>query len=685
VVDGRARDVVVAAQRRRRVGLPAVLYLPAVHARIRRSWDPRARHPKLHEAALEARRLEARRSRRPRGPGVWLAVAVVAATSTCQPSSSREAVLGRLGGLPPLEQTRPPQTATPLQIDLLTRNALPAVAGGIEASVPEGATRLLLSTSLHPPKAAVGPARFVAEVRDAEGGAWKRVFEERRTPEQRGWQDAGVPLEPGAKSLRLSVEGDGRRAGRWGSVAFLGPERPLRGRPNLVIVVLDTLGASYLSSFGGPPGTSPHIDTFLEQAFSFRRAFSQHSNTLASHMSLFSAEYPIRHGVLPVAQAVLRRSLVERLAEAGYRTAAFTDGGFVSAGFGFSHGFDVYHDGFAEAADTFAGAESNSFALAREWLASGPEQFFLFLHTYAVHTPYIPRTAEGRAFANRLTPGDRRVWSEPRQALRILSNNHGVNPIGPADLRRLRALYLAEIHEVDALLGDFLAFLEQRGLGDDTILVLTSDHGEEFEKNGIVGHSGSLRNRVLHVPLALRGPGIVTGSTEAPVELVDLMPTLLELVGLPLQEQRDGQSLVGLLRGDDPAPGPAFSETRWVPGECKRAGAAEDCVIERFAVQTGRFKFERSAVPAYTRLFDLAADPREKRDVSAQHPAEAERHAALLERYRTTEGAAGSGERELRPSPETLERLRRLGYVDEVEASEGRWRGESSGEPEAVP
>jgi arylsulfatase A-like enzyme len=588
-------------------------------------------------------------------------------------------VLGRLGGVPPVA-SQPPRTARPLQIQQLTRNALPAVAEGIEAGVPEGATTLLFSTAIAAADAAVGPARFVAEVRHGEGGDWEVVFDGPRTPREPGWRDLEIRLSPGASHLRLTVQAKAGHGARWGSVAFLGPDPGSARRPNVVIVVLDTLGASYLSAFAGPPGTSPNIDAFFERAFSFRRAFSQHSTTLVSHMSLFSADYPIRHGPRPATQTVLRRSLVGRFAEAGYRTAAFTDGGFVSSGFGFSHGFDRYHDGVAELTDQLTGSAAEIFARGKGWLASARGPVLLFLHTYAVHSPYIPRSEAGLAFANDLTPGDPRVWSEPWQGLRIVSNNGGGEPFDAAELRRLRALHLGEVHEIDALVGDLLDYLDESGLADETILVFTSDHGEEFGGRGIVGHAGSLRNRVLHVPLALAGPGIPVGSTDVPVELADLMPTLLELVDLPVPEHRDGQSRAGLLRGGRAGSGVAFSETRWVPSECARAGVAEDCAIERFAVQTGRFKLERSAVPPYARLFDLSLDPQETRDVAAEHPAELAHHAALLDGYLAMQGAEAPALEALRPSAETLERLRQLGYVDEVEALE-RAAAESQAPP----
>ena len=169
----------------------------------------------------------------------------------------------------------------------------------------------------------------------------------------------------------------------------------------------------------------------------------------------------------------------------------------------------------------------------------------------------------------------------------------------------------------------------------------------------------------MHVPLGLRWPGhIAPGSSESPVQLVDLMPTLLELAGLALAEPRDGQSRVPLLRGAAIRARPAFSELRTGPSGCSFYAPKPDCELDRVAVQTERFKLTSS--PESERLYDLKSDPAEVHDVSAEYPEEAARLRKLIDVYRATPSPLGKPptptEKEL--SDETRQQLRSLGYIE---------------------
>jgi arylsulfatase A-like enzyme len=481
-----------------------------------------------------------------------------------------------------------------------------------------------------------------------------------------GWELQRVPLPASAaqpRRLRFETAAQGAVGGGaaafWSAPILLAPSRGAAAeRPNLVLISIDTLGAGYLSSFGNAPGVSPNIDAFLDDSCSFRRAFSQYPNTLVSHASLFSGLHPRRHGSYP-GGLFWGPSLVDSLADAGYRTVAITAGGFVAGGLGFTRGFDAYKDGL------LSGHAEQTFGAAARWLASDGvrDRFFLFVHTYDVHAPYQVRDAAGRAIVQRLSPLYDSLHSRAIGWGRVKQHNLGQRPLSADQRAHLRALYSAGLHHVDRVVGGFLQQLKELGLAESTVVVLTSDHGEAFNEEK-VGHLGTLHNSVLHVPLGFRWEGTIPpAQREAPVELVDVMPTLLDLAGLPLPDGLTGRSLAASIFGDVEDAPPAFAEVRG-----RRSGAGwscapkePDCRVGRYAVQSRDFKLVRSWEPPSERLYDLRVDPEETRDVAQQHPGELAAQRARLESY------FGSPAGDLTPrhrlDDETRKQLEALGYV----------------------
>jgi arylsulfatase A-like enzyme len=580
-------------------------------------------------------------------------------------------VVARLGAAPAPLGVEPAQTTKPLKLGTLTRHAVLAAPGSaFELRVGRG-RRLDFSIAAVAPPGAAGSARFRIEATSPDGP--RSLFDESIPADGAPWRDRRVELPPGCSALRFAADAEGEATPAWGSITLSAPERPERAsRPNVVLVSFDTLGAEYLSALGGPPGTSPHIDAFLAQGFSFRRAFAQYGNTLVSHATLFSGLYPIHHRVYPGLPArQLDESLVGAFAADGYATSAFTEGAFVSANFGFSVGFDHYDDGSIGLESQLAGGAARTFERAGDWLEAhrSEERFFLFVHTYEVHAPYLPRDAEARAVADRLTPGDARQLPRRFQEEGQLEQNRGTHRLSPRNLARLRALYIGEISYLDRVFGRFLARLDALGISRDTLVVVTADHGDQFGEQGKVGHGESLHNRVMHVPLAFRWPAqLASGESDAPVQLADVLPTLLELAGVPAPAGLDGRSLVPVLRGLAPGPGrPAFSEERSARGECEELGLPDRCRLDRVAAQDGRFKLVTSRVPPYERLYDLADDPGEQRDVAQQHPEEAARLRSRIEAYRASARSARAQGPERAPlllDADTRRRLRELGYAD---------------------
>jgi arylsulfatase A-like enzyme len=581
-------------------------------------------------------------------------------------------VVARWADLSASENVALPQ-AESLRLGTQTREAVEVGPDAqLAVSAPETASTLLFSVAARSKGRASGPIHFTIEAQLAAG--WRTIFSDEVVPDDGRWNDHEidlVALAPGARSFRFetrSASAQASAAAWWGSVTWLARESPgASSAPNVILISLDTLGAAHLSSHANAPEVSPRIDGFLDEGFSFRRAYAQYGNTLVSHASLFTGLYPIHHGFYPGGPLIGIDSLVVNLARAGWFTAAFTEGAFVSASYGFGHGFDWYDDGALGLPRQMAGGASQTFARAGDWLEGiGKDtRFLLFLHTYEVHAPYLPRDDAAEAVAKRLSPEDDRVFSSEVQSRLALAHNSGHERMGEAELRRLHALHTAEIHWLDRVVGDFLARLEALGLADDTLVVLTSDHGDQFGESDKVGHGETLHNRIHHVPLGFRWPGrIEPGRSDTPVQLIDVLPTVLELAGHEVPAERDGRSLVPIMKGQSVAARPAFAEQITARGECLRLRLPRECRLDRYSVQTGRFKYVSSKVPAYERLYDLEADPLETRDVLSEHPDEHERHRGLLRAYLADAPTARTPGAIIAPDEATRERLEALGYLD---------------------
>lgn len=432
---------------------------------------------------------------------------------------------------------------------------------------------------------------------------FERTLDPARSPSDRGWQDARVDLsalagrevtlqivqrvlgsDPSARSL--SVIGNPL-------VVAARPAVPRSAPRNLVLISLDTLRAASLSSYGYARATTPRMDAELAaRGTRVTRALAPRPFTPPSHMTMLTGLDPCAHGV-EGRHDVLgadHATLAERLRAEGYDTAAITEDAYVVAGAGFARGFDVYYELRSDESSS-PGFGAETFGRAARWLESTDARpFFLFIHTYQVHAPYDP--PEG--FAD--------LFDEPLPR----------DPV-PEPNRAARDAYDGEIRYTDGLVGEFLAALAARGLADETLVVVTSDHGEQFGEHFWTGHGFSTHDEAIRVPLLLRAPGLVPAGriVEAQVGLVDLVPTLLDLLGLASDDSLQGASFAGLIRGDDPSHAAPASSRPVFSG----AAGSE-------SVATSRYKLMRSLNEdnPWQRLFDSATDPAEKRDVANLHP-----------------------------------------------------------------
>jgi arylsulfatase len=336
------------------------------------------------------------------------------------------------------------------------------------------------------------------------------------------------------------------------------------GGRNVIVILADALRADHVGLYGSPRDTTPTLDAAARaRGLVFDHASSVSSWTLPAVASLLTGLYPVRHGVVRSEQALLSGSwttLGDRLRAAGYTTGAVVTNPLIDADHGFAEGFEEFDEGpFMDA--------GRAFARARTWIVRHREErFFLYLHVMEPHAPY----AAAEPFYGFFDPGyagriDHDTWSalgnpDVRATLLALAGGLPVDVrddlgetskqegervgVGVALLQRLQKLYDGEVRYADAELGGLLAFLAEQGLDGETIVVVLSDHGEEFAEHGHLGHMFNLYDTTLRVPLVVLDPDLPAGRrVSAQVSLVDVMPMLLDRLGVRVPEGLDGLTL----------------------------------------------------------------------------------------------------------------------------------------------
>lgn len=444
--------------------------------------------------------------------------------------------------------------------------ALPGAALRREVPAPEGGS-LRLSYGVQP--RVQQPVRFTASL-IASDGPPEVVLDETLVGGS-GWREASVLLAGHGGGtveleLRTSVDGDfDPRQGFpvWANVEVVGHEGT--DRPNVVLIVLDTLRSDHLSLYGYHRQTSPHIDSWArEHGMVFENVVASAPWTLPSHVSMFTGLHAHRHGVNHNLSAPTSLPmLAEILRSAGYSTAAVTGGGFVHPQYGFAQGFDSYWvSGVKMGFENELEMELERAFGALDQYKDRP--FFLFFHTYEVHNPFRPRQPYLGRFADHPDGLTVDVENLPRSAedgfvdhRRLIFHRDG-KPSGPVSEDQLAVavdLYDAGIAYADAMVGRLLRRLEELGVGDRTIVVLTSDHGEMMGEHGVFNHVSLFEENLL-VPLVVVDPRRnVPMRIPEQVRLVDLTPTVLDLLDLDIPTGLDGVSLLPMTRGEQPPEG----------------------------------------------------------------------------------------------------------------------------------
>ena len=432
--------------------------------------------------------------------------------------------------------------------------------------------------------------------------------------------------------------------------------RRAQERPNLLLVTVDTLRADHTTPYGYGRDTTPVLARLGRQGVVVEQAYAPMATTGPSHASLMTSRYPLSLGYLRNGQRLdeAQTTLAERLRAAGYRTSAAVSSFVLDKRLGFAQGFGTYECQFEKKRATatmerwegltvpagFDRRADETTDVALAWLARrGKDRpFFLWVHYFDPHQPYTPPAPYDRRFPGADQPGS----------------------AGTA------ALYDGEIAFTDDQLGRLLDAIEAEGLSARTLVVVTADHGEGLMQHGHMGHGLHLYEEAVHVPLVYRWPGALPAGARVrgPVEHVDLVPTVLDLLGVPRgPDDVQGQSLAAALRGRPGTPGldpgrPVFLQRRLYDTDEVSGFRVKG---EKFAVRAGQWKYIEAAEEESRELYDLRADPGETKNLFAAQSAVADRLTRGLAAWR------GRFDQRARArddsSAEMQEALRALGYV----------------------
>ena len=423
------------------------------------------------------------------------------------------------------------------------------------------------------------------------------------------WTDHKVDLSRFAgETVRVDLRAEGQGTGRlaWNSPRILVPavpERNLEPAKNVVVLVIDTLRADKLRPFN--PQTrvkTPAIDQFASDGAVFELAQAPENWTKPSVASILTGLHPQTHqqktgdAALPSSAELLS----EHLQGEGFATGGFIANGYVSDRFGFDQGWDDYTNYIREEKSTEA---KDVFDDAGNWIEAHKDgRFFAYIQTIDPHVPYDP---PGK-YLQMYDPSEYAGQIRPRMTGDLLEKAKRNPPqvvFDASDKRRLEALHDGEITKHDHFFGAFLERLSALGLANDTLIVVTSDHGEEFDDHGSWGHGHSVYQELLHVPLMFRLPNRVPAGTKVgeAVSTLDISATVTDLLGVPAMTHNEGHALVGLMLGEAPSqPAVAFS----------------DFQDDRRVITTGRWKLILRGNLTST-MFDLVADPMEKTQLDA--------------------------------------------------------------------
>ncbi|MCI0604243.1 sulfatase-like hydrolase/transferase [bacterium] len=437
----------------------------------------------------------------------------------------------------------------------------------------------------------------------------------------------------------------------------------LANHANVILISVDSLRADHLSCYGYRRETSPNVDSLAREGTLFTRALSVTSWTLPAHLSMLTSLAPEALGVVGTHDQLdpQRITLAEILRKNGYATAGFVSAPFLYSDFGYNQGFDHYDD-FTVKFDAKNIREANKIAhrgitspaltaAIHKWLSNNHERkFFLFLHYWDVHYDYSPPPPFDKMF-------------DPKYNGTINGRNFHLNPkiktgMKQRDLAHILALYDGEIAYTDFHIGELITTLKRLNVFDDSLIIFTADHGDEFLEHGGKGHRRTLYDEVLRVPLIIKFPSgaeFAKGKVvDTPASILDIMPTILKYLGLKVPIESDGDELLSALNGHRTNSNRSlFASLRY----------------DLYAVQSGNTKFIANLESFQKELYDLTNDPQEQNNLLHEgNQNKIEEHQRILlnwlnkerQKYRSLPRNQMDT---FEMSEEMKEQLRSLGYI----------------------
>jgi len=430
-------------------------------------------------------------------------------------------------------------------------------------------------------------------------------------------------------------------------------------RRNVILISLDTLRADRLGCYGCQTAKTPFLDLLAKNGVVFEEAISNSSWTLPGHGAMLTGVQPTTLGLFKVTDRLDNHALTlaEVMRENGFDTGAVTSYILLDKVYGFHQGFDYFDYEDMQPAATIV---DKAIGFIEPRLA---KNFFLFLHMYDTHWPYEPDEATAKEF----WPGQ--IVAPLRQLIATTDYaQFAIKVIRGEDMLNdfCLAMYDGEIAQVDRELGRLFKFLYEKKAIDNTLLIVTSDHGEEFRDHGYFGHGLTLYDEVLHVPLIMRFPMMLPEGVrvQGQVQSLDLFPTILGLVGLEATKYNlPGRDLLGMIHAGAADPLSMIAETS-MSGE------------PRYALRNGDYKLvtpyeldfgANLKIDKPEEVFDLRVDPLERNNLAQSHPKMAEilrrEMAEQMEAIRQRTAAGKTFSRSEQLSAQEIERLRSLGYL----------------------
>lgn len=553
----------------------------------------------------------------------------------------------------------------------------------------------------------------------AVNGDREQLVLERTLTTPHRWEPVVADLSAfsGKRRLRLWLEApDERSIGFWGSPVIRGAGAGPPGRrphstalgqvdpPQGVLLILaDTLRKDHLPMYGYRRNTSPHLARLAARGALFRDTVTPATWTKVATPSLMTSLYPTSHQVRDFTDRLspAAETLAEVYRRAGYRTVAYSSVMFTGKFTNLHQGFEELHESVSVEEPHYSSKTARAFVdRATDWIERhGDEPFFMFLHVFDPHDPFEPRKPYAGLWAN---PSKKEQHEKQREQIRGKIRDPLMRIFGMPSREEIEQAgvdpaefvsydqdwYDGSIRGMDAEIGRLLERLRLLGLEGKVQVAFLADHGEEFLEHGRTFHGQSVYGELAGVPLILCRPGVIPAGVEIgeTVRSIDLMPTLLDLSGLPVPGRAQGQSLVPLLaaaapghRAGSPSSGSAAhaaqpSGWRALPAVTEKAGTANaggppPRESESYGIVSGGWKLvhnvRRPAGTPEFELYDHASDPLDRTNVAAQHPDLVARLSAELAEWRKRAEAARLPREDSTAGMDAkeLERLRSLGYI----------------------